>query len=285
MANTGIAKPQKPKRKGRSRPLPPDVTARNLAIEKQRRGEMNENFLELARMLPNIADARRLTKVLIVNKSIEHVRQQREMCLAVDSDMQELLAENRRLVSEVNCLRAQVEGPTAPVIQPKSPTETMKQLAETRNHVFGTFSAGFGDKWVEKASQSNLQTGTRSKAYDVPVSDLGRTSVQQTTSIVSPTNIQPGTEMVSRIEPLGTVYQQPEISLAPSLDTTNEASLSSSYNPIAIVNPHLSDQLLAGGSYIDGTINTDPAYWFTGLDVSIPLQQFHGENGDMLGCI
>ncbi|OBS24616.1 hypothetical protein FPOA_05156 [Fusarium poae] len=285
MANAGITKSQKPKRKGRSRPLPPDVTARNLAIEKQRRGEMNENFVELARMLPNIATARRLTKVLIVNKTIEHVRQQRELCLAADRDMQELLAENSRLISEVNCLRAQVGGPATSVVQPKPPTEAMKQLAETKNHVFGTFSAGFGDKWVEKVSQAHTETATRSKVYDVPVRDLDRTSVQQTASIISPTNIQPRSEVVSHNESLGTVYQQPGTCLDPSLDTTNEAPLLSSFNSTVIGNSHLPDQLLVNGSYTDGTIPADQAYWFAGMDMSIPLQQFHGENGEILGCI
>ncbi|CEI61819.1 unnamed protein product [Fusarium venenatum] len=285
MANAGITKSQKPKRKGRSRPLPPDVTARNLAIEKQRRGEMNENFLELARMLPNIAAARRLTKVLIVNKTIEHVRQQREICLAADRDMQELVAENSRLISEVNCLRAQVGGPAAPVVQPKPATEAMKQLAETKNHVFGTFSAGFGDKWVEKASQAHVQTGARNNVYDIPVGDLDKTSVQQTASIISPTNIQPRTETILHNESFGTVYQQPDISLDPNLDTTNEAPLLSSFNPTVIGNSHLPDQLLTNGSYTGGTIPADQAYWFAGMDVGIPLQQFQGENGDMLGCI
>ncbi|KAL4731572.1 hypothetical protein ACLX1H_000545 [Fusarium chlamydosporum] len=154
MSNAGITKPQKPKRKGRPRPLPADVTARNLAIEKQRRGEMNENFLELARMLPNIASARRLTKVLIVNKSIEHVRQQREICLAADRDVQDLLAENHRLVAEVNAMRVQLGGPAASIVQAKPATEAMTRLADTKNHVFGSFTEGFGDKWVEKASKA-----------------------------------------------------------------------------------------------------------------------------------
>jgi hypothetical protein len=44
MPDSGIVKPR-PKRKGRPRPLPPDVTARNLAIEKQRREALNENFV------------------------------------------------------------------------------------------------------------------------------------------------------------------------------------------------------------------------------------------------
>lgn len=45
MPNSGGVKKSRPRRKGRPRPLPPDVMARNLAIEKQRREALNENFV------------------------------------------------------------------------------------------------------------------------------------------------------------------------------------------------------------------------------------------------
>jgi hypothetical protein len=35
----------KPKRRGRPRPLPPDVNARNLALEKERREDMKKDLL------------------------------------------------------------------------------------------------------------------------------------------------------------------------------------------------------------------------------------------------
>ncbi|KAL2839659.1 hypothetical protein BJY01DRAFT_250388 [Aspergillus pseudoustus] len=93
--------------------------ARNLAIEKQRREALNEDFFgtyaahiyslitylsthptpfvdtaqeDLARLVPGLAHVRRLTKVLIVNESNRHFRQQREMCIAAARDMQALLA-------------------------------------------------------------------------------------------------------------------------------------------------------------------------------------------------
>jgi regulator of replication initiation timing len=230
-------------------------------------------------MLPNIASARRLTKVLIVNKSIEHVRQQRDVCLAADLDMQELLAENRRLVSEVNAFRAQVGGPAVPHVQAKPMTEAMKQLAETKNHVFGTFAAGFGDKWVEKASKAQVKTGI--EIHDIPTSNPHSASAPYTASMASPMNVQPGIETIAPIEPLSTVYSQPEIGLCSSFDTAAEAPLSSSFNPFT----HHPDQLLPNESYTGGTIHADPASWFTGIDMSIPLGQFHSENGEMLSCI
>ncbi|KAF4964564.1 hypothetical protein FSARC_7523 [Fusarium sarcochroum] len=168
MSNHSNIANSRPKRKPRARPLPPDVTARNLAIEKKRRGEMNDNFLELARLLPGLGSTRRLTKVLIVNKTVEHVRQQRELCLAAAQDMQDLLAENRQLILEVNALRAQVMGPAAPLVQAKPMTEAMAQLAETKNHVFGTFPAGFGDNPTEDFPTT--QSETSQEPYDMALS-------------------------------------------------------------------------------------------------------------------
>ncbi|KAF4345058.1 hypothetical protein FBEOM_932 [Fusarium beomiforme] len=158
MLNAGITKNSRPKRKKRPRPLPPDVTARNLAIEKQRRGELKEDFLELARLLPDLANTRRLTKVLIVNKSIEHVRQQREICIAAANDMQDIVDQNHQLVAEVNALRAQIGGASMPRAQVKPMSQALTQLAETKNHVFGTFPVGFGDNWAENYSQVQHET-------------------------------------------------------------------------------------------------------------------------------
>ncbi|RGP76681.1 hypothetical protein FLONG3_5121 [Fusarium longipes] len=282
MSNAGITKTQKPKRKGRPRPLPPDVTARNLAIEKQRRGEMNESFLELARMLPNVASARRLTKVLIVNKSIEHVRQQRELCLAADQDMQELLAENRRLVSEVNALRAHAVGPAVPLAQARPVTEAMKQLAETKSHVFGAFAEGFGDRWVEKASKARMETGV--DARDISPSNHHSASALYTTSMASPMNTQPAIDTTAPVESLGTVSLQPEIGLYSNFDTATETTVPSSFDPFTPLIPQHPDQLLTDGSYTNGTLHADPGFWY-GLEIDVPLEQFHNENGEMLSCI
>ncbi|XWX00803.1 hypothetical protein V2A60_008824 [Cordyceps javanica] len=97
------------KRKKRPRPLP-HVNARNLAIEKKRREQMNGNFLDLAHLVPELAHAQRLTKVHIVSQTIEHLREQRELCAAAAREMQALLADNYRLTAEVNLLRSGVPG-------------------------------------------------------------------------------------------------------------------------------------------------------------------------------
>ncbi|RBR15934.1 uncharacterized protein FIESC28_07136 [Fusarium coffeatum] len=284
MSNAGVTKSQKPKRKGRPRPLPPDVTARNLAIEKQRRGEMNENFLELARMLPNIASARRLTKVLIVNKSIEHVRQQRELCLAADRDMQDLLAENRRLVDQINAIRIQVNGPGVMPMEAKPVTETMKQLAETKNQVFGTFAAGFGDKWVEKASQSQSQAQTQTGAgvvQSIPASDIHPASAEQASFTTSSTGLTPDIDPVEH----PTLSNQDsglalDAGFGPidGMSLPQEAYVSGDTFPI--------EPSLIPDPYTEGFPNLDPIPWMTEVDVDMALGRYQGgfENPGMLDC-
>jgi regulator of replication initiation timing len=148
-------------------------------------------------MLPNLASARRLTKVLIVNASVEHVRQQRALCLAAAQDMQNFVAENNRLVAEVNAWRTQFGEPGAPLTQVNLMTEAMMQLAEVKNHVFGTFNAGFGDNWVENASQSQPNTSIElhdtMQSVDNPYLALG----QQTDVNLPPQHMQTNVETLA----------------------------------------------------------------------------------------
>jgi regulator of replication initiation timing len=148
-------------------------------------------------MLPNLASARRLTKVLIVNASVDHVRQQRALCLAAAQDMQDVVAENNRLVAEVNAWRSQFGEPGAPLTQVNLMTEAMMQLAEVKNHVFGTFNAGFGDNWVENASQSqpnkSIELHDTMRSVDNPYSALG----QQTDVNLPPQHMQTNVETLA----------------------------------------------------------------------------------------
>ncbi|KAL4938886.1 hypothetical protein BDV06DRAFT_225569 [Aspergillus oleicola] len=142
------------KRRGRPRPLPPHVNARNLAIEKRRRGEHNEDFVSLARLLPGLANARRLSKVSIVQESIRHLRQQRDMCLVAAREMEELVAENSRLVSQLNALCATAWGTLLPKARQRPVTDPMVRLMAVKDEVYGTFPAGFGDNWAHNANQA-----------------------------------------------------------------------------------------------------------------------------------
>ncbi|KAJ9611714.1 hypothetical protein H2200_004898 [Cladophialophora chaetospira] len=116
------------KKKGRARPLPPDVNARNLRIEKQRREVMNEKFMDLARLVPGLVAGGRLSKSHIVEESARYLRQQRAIWAAAAVDMRELIDENRRLISELNVVRSQAEGSQGPLLQTRPIKDASLQL-------------------------------------------------------------------------------------------------------------------------------------------------------------
>ncbi|KAG6361192.1 hypothetical protein INS49_009416 [Diaporthe citri] len=100
----------------------------------------------MARLVPSLASAPRLNKVVIVNKTVDHLQEQRNMCVAAGRDMQDLLAENRRLVSELRALRTQIRATSSSPVEPKPVTPAMARLMGVENEVLGTFPAGFEDK-------------------------------------------------------------------------------------------------------------------------------------------
>ncbi|KAM0205198.1 hypothetical protein ACHAQD_009217 [Fusarium lateritium] len=281
MSSSGNVKKPRPKRKGRPRPLPPDVTARNLAIEKQRREALNENFLELARMLPNLASARRLTKVLIVNASVEHVRQQRTMCLAAAQDMHDVLAENNRLVAEVNAWRAQFGEHGAPPAQLKPMTESMIQLEEVKNQVFGTFNAGFGDNWVEDTSQSQPNAGAELPGTMQQVDGSYAAFEPQTEVILPPDDIHTNTEALAPTMLSGHPYQEPQINPELYMGTTASHSSMAYSNTFE---PALSEQMIAE-MYTQPLLDSTSLYWSPGLGINANLGLLHDENGDAQRCI
>ncbi|EWZ32497.1 hypothetical protein BFJ70_g14454 [Fusarium oxysporum] len=280
MSNAGITKTSRPKRKNRPRPLPPDVTARNLAIEKQRRGELKEDFMELARLLPNLTNTRRLTKVLIVNKSIEHVRQQRELCIAAASDMQEVVDQNHQLIAEVNALRAQIEGPSMPQVQVKPMTQAMTQLAETKNHVFGTFPAGFGDNWAEEYSQVQHET-TREAGFSSDNSYAP--PVLQTDVNITPDTIQSSLETTPGSVPIS-AYQEPQVNFNLCLNTAAEPSFPFP-DLLGPSHSYLDDPLMAS-FWTQGVVDEGSAWagGLSGSEISSFVQNGTGDN-ELQSCI
>ncbi|KAJ4153063.1 hypothetical protein LMH87_009569 [Akanthomyces muscarius] len=132
------AQPDGAGRRKRPRPLP-HVNARNLAIEKRRREQMNGNFLDLALLVPSLANAQRLTKVHIVNQAIEHLREQRDLCGAAAREMQELRAENERLAAQVSLLRRPSTGvPPAAAVPVRPVSRTMARLLDVSQVGSGT---------------------------------------------------------------------------------------------------------------------------------------------------
>lgn len=232
-------------------------------------------------MLPNLASARRLTKVLIVNASVEHVRQQRALCLAAAQDMQDFIAENNRLVAEVNAWRAQFGGPGAPLTLAKPMTEAMMQLAEVKNHVFGTFSAGFGDNGVEDTSQSQPKVGVEMPGAMQQVDSSYTAFEPQTQVNLPPEDIQTNIEVLAPI-PLSTFpYQEPQISPELYLGTTAPHP---SITQLDTLEPGFNEQMLAE-IYTQPLLNTTSTPWFTGLGIPASSDLFHDDSGDIESCI
>ncbi|KAF5262428.1 hypothetical protein FOXYS1_6851 [Fusarium oxysporum] len=135
---------------------------------------------------------RRLTKVLIINQTLEHVRQHRHLCIAASRDMHELLVENYNLALEVNVLRAQLEGPALPPVQARPMTEAMTELARVEHQLLGTFPTGFGDNGVETSSQP--QSETRDGPYGV---------VSSTDTLLLATTLPPTADITADAGPIG----------------------------------------------------------------------------------
>lgn len=100
----------------------------------------------MARLVPSLERAPRLNKVVIVNKTVEHLQEQRNMCMAAGRDMQDLLAENRRLVSELSALRAQVGSTSTFPVEPRPITPAMEKLLGVENQLLGACPTGFEDQ-------------------------------------------------------------------------------------------------------------------------------------------
>ncbi|KAL1962107.1 hypothetical protein VTN77DRAFT_574 [Rasamsonia byssochlamydoides] len=99
----------KRKAKKRNRNFTPADRAAHRVFEKSRREAFNDRLLELARSLPALSSARRLSKHTIVDESIVYHKTQNKRCLAAVRGIRALLAERDELLAEVNSLRAFVE--------------------------------------------------------------------------------------------------------------------------------------------------------------------------------
>jgi hypothetical protein len=99
-----------------------------------------------------------------VKEGLQHFKKQRAMCLSAAEDMRDLVAENHRLIAELNELRFLTgERNTTPPLEPKPLSEAMIELMNVPNEVCGTFPAGFGDNW---ACESQCQDVLVSQSSD-----------------------------------------------------------------------------------------------------------------------
>lgn len=155
------------KGKKRVRSFTAEERASHRIIEKQRREALNESFLvrhtkasclclfvlsfpclltsvsqELARLIPALAQAQRLSKSLIVAEGATRLRTQRKLCLEAATGIQTLLQENHEILTELNGWRLQNGHPER---EAPATSEAIMDLLKLHNDTFGTFPGGFGD--------------------------------------------------------------------------------------------------------------------------------------------
>lgn len=143
--------------------------------------------------------------------------------------MRNLVAENHRLIAEMNELRFLTgERNTTPPLEPKPLSEAMIGLMNVPNEVCGTFPAGFGDNWA---------CDSRSQSHDASFSQ-SHDAVMDHAAYCPPTNDIP---LAGTVEPLiqdpildGHEVAAPSIPLAQyslSTETLSQTSLSGSISP------------------------------------------------------
>ncbi|KFY25239.1 hypothetical protein V491_01848 [Pseudogymnoascus sp. VKM F-3775] len=140
-----ISADAKRKSKKRIRAFTSEDRASHRFIEKQRREALNQSFLELARLLPPLAHARRLSKSLIINESISYLNEQRAIRLAAASEIRNLLADYNSLITQLNARQyPHVPGETQQLPHHVT-TKALLELMDVEQEEFGAFPSGFGD--------------------------------------------------------------------------------------------------------------------------------------------
>lgn len=114
-----------------------------------------------------------------MKEAIRHLQQQQEMCIAAANDMQSLLAENKRLVLELNAFCAQ-NG--AVMSNPMPITESMTQLLNARNSAMDNPPRVPSDSWEYDSPESG--TGPSGDPLEVQPTSVPR-AIEQYSPIVN----------------------------------------------------------------------------------------------------
>ncbi|CAG8817103.1 25366_t:CDS:2, partial [Gigaspora margarita] len=103
--------------------------ANHNAVERARRECLNTKFQELAHALPSLAQVRRPSKSIIVQKSLDFIYTSRQKDDLHDKEMRSILSENESLREEVNRLREQLG------LEPLPPREESKPISQQIDEV------------------------------------------------------------------------------------------------------------------------------------------------------
>ncbi|KAL3421497.1 hypothetical protein PVAG01_07942 [Phlyctema vagabunda] len=151
----------KKRTKKRVRAFTSDDRASHRIIEKQRREALNQQFLELARLLPGLANVRRLSKSVIVSESISYLKAQREIRLAAAKEVRLLLTERDNALERLNGHQGQFNAVTHGKQAGRPISEALLNLLNVEDEKFGSFPGGFGDNGPnDEQEEEHLIEGT-----------------------------------------------------------------------------------------------------------------------------
>lgn len=100
--------------------------ANHNAVERARRECLNTKFQELAHALPSLAQVRRPSKSIIVQKSLDFIYKARQKDDMHDREMRSIRSENESLRDEVNRLREKLG------LEPLPPREESESIASSQ---------------------------------------------------------------------------------------------------------------------------------------------------------
>ncbi|CAG8673765.1 16029_t:CDS:2, partial [Acaulospora morrowiae] len=108
--------------------------ANHNAVERARRECLNTKFQELAHALPSLAQVRRPSKSIIVQKSLDFIYTARQKDELHDKEMRSIRSENESLREEINKLREELGlDPLPPREEPKPTTSQTDDAKEDAN--------------------------------------------------------------------------------------------------------------------------------------------------------
>lgn len=124
----------------------------------------------MARLVPALAGAPKLNKVLIVNETIQYLHDQRNMCIAAARDLQSIINANKSLTAEVKALRWERGQESLPTLQEPPLTDALCKLMTVEMQSLGTSPVAFSenittDSWTGPGPQ-------RSGAWTNPLLNL-----------------------------------------------------------------------------------------------------------------
>nr|GAT43264.1 predicted protein [Mycena chlorophos] len=132
--------------------------ASHAVTEKQRKEALTALFVDLARLTPALASARRLSKTSILTEATTHARRQRAERLVCAKELRRMLAVQDSLVAELRVLRSQLHPVDNATMQQRElgvglTPEAQAVITSVEGETFGSFPNGFGDNWDEAAEQ------------------------------------------------------------------------------------------------------------------------------------